>query len=401
MENKRSKLYVWTINLSFLEQSYQIDIFSIIIFLGVVQGLFLGIQFFTGSRRQVPGNIFLGAFILGITLVIWEIFLCYSAYIVQLIHFYDFAEPTNFLLAPLVYLYIYTSIHQKPPKAYQWHFLPFVFYFLYAILFFIQSPEFKYNAFLDAYHPKIIPKPTAEFLQVDPLNIKKYINPISVFYTFVYTFLSFLHLNQYFGSSLKDWVKIKDQQQIWLRNFFILFAINLGHWFYRTFFVIRDLGDYLSAVFNALIIYYVSFIIMRNSAFFSPPKPDNKKYEKSTLDKMQKERIAFRVKKIMSEEKLFMENSFSLTDLADSIGSPPHHISQVLNEHFQQNFFHFVAQYRVEEAKNLLTDPTKTHFTIEAIAEMVGYHSKSAFNRAFKRITGVTPSVYRKTGYNP
>jgi AraC-like DNA-binding protein len=53
-----------------------------------------------------------------------------------------------------------------------------------------------------------------------------------------------------------------------------------------------------------------------------------------------------------------------------------------------------VNQYRVEEACKMFDDPTNKHITIEGIAQNVGFHSKSAFNSAFKKIMTVTPSEY-------
>jgi AraC-like DNA-binding protein len=51
------------------------------------------------------------------------------------------------------------------------------------------------------------------------------------------------------------------------------------------------------------------------------------------------------------------------------------------------------AEYRVEEAKKLLKE--KQNIKVEEIAEQVGYNSKSSFNTAFKKITGLTPSEFR------
>ncbi|MGB6648763.1 MAG: helix-turn-helix domain-containing protein, partial [Bacteroidota bacterium] len=51
--------------------------------------------------------------------------------------------------------------------------------------------------------------------------------------------------------------------------------------------------------------------------------------------------------------------------------------------------------YRVEEAKRLLQDPEKSAFTVLAVAEEAGFNSKTAFNTAFKRFTGDTPTEYR------
>ena len=51
------------------------------------------------------------------------------------------------------------------------------------------------------------------------------------------------------------------------------------------------------------------------------------------------------------------------------------------------------AEYRIEEAKRLLKE--KMNYKVEEIAEQVGYNSKSSFNTAFKKITGMTPSEWR------
>lgn len=52
--------------------------------------------------------------------------------------------------------------------------------------------------------------------------------------------------------------------------------------------------------------------------------------------------------------------------------------------------------YRVEKAKDLLTDKEQDLFNIEYIGEMAGFKSKSAFYTAFKKNTGLTPQAYRK-----
>jgi YesN/AraC family two-component response regulator len=86
-----------------------------------------------------------------------------------------------------------------------------------------------------------------------------------------------------------------------------------------------------------------------------------------------------------------------LSDLAKKIGESPHHVSQVINEKLNKNFFELLAAYRVEEAKKILSADRKNKLTIEEISEMVGYNSKTAFNNAFKKNTGKTPSEFRKS----
>jgi AraC-like DNA-binding protein len=75
-------------------------------------------------------------------------------------------------------------------------------------------------------------------------------------------------------------------------------------------------------------------------------------------------------------------------------------LSQILNEELKQSFFDFLGGYRIREAQRLLADEGKAYIKIEEIGQMVGYNSKSAFNTAFRKITGSTPSEYRKKNVN-
>ena len=85
-----------------------------------------------------------------------------------------------------------------------------------------------------------------------------------------------------------------------------------------------------------------------------------------------------------------------MSELAKKTGESPHHVSQVINEKLNLGFFELLAKYRVEEAKRILSDKKRNKITIEELSEIVGYNSKTAFNNAFKKLTGKTPSEYRK-----
>jgi len=75
----------------------------------------------------------------------------------------------------------------------------------------------------------------------------------------------------------------------------------------------------------------------------------------------------------------------------------PHHVSQVINEKLGKNFFELLASYRIEKAKRILAEDQTGKITIEEISEIVGYNSKTAFNNSFKKLTGKTPSEFRKS----
>ena len=100
----------------------------------------------------------------------------------------------------------------------------------------------------------------------------------------------------------------------------------------------------------------------------------------------------------MELEKVYTDGDLTLQKLATKLSIPVQHLSQVVNEHHQQNILEFINAHRVEEAKRRLRDPEKKHLSILAIAEDVGFNSKSSFNAVFKKYTNVTPSEFRKMG---
>ncbi|MEM9260801.1 MAG: helix-turn-helix domain-containing protein, partial [Bacteroidota bacterium] len=71
-----------------------------------------------------------------------------------------------------------------------------------------------------------------------------------------------------------------------------------------------------------------------------------------------------------------------------------HHLSQLLNEEKQQNFFDFINGYRVREAQERITAGRER--TLLEIAYAVGFNNKNSFNSAFKKYLGMTPSAYKK-----
>jgi AraC-like DNA-binding protein len=85
----------------------------------------------------------------------------------------------------------------------------------------------------------------------------------------------------------------------------------------------------------------------------------------------------------------------TLSQLAERVAIPSHHLSQLLNERLGLSFFDYVNRLRVEEVKRLLLDPKKDGQSILDLAFEAGFSSKSSFNSIFKRSTGYSPSAYR------
>lgn len=87
----------------------------------------------------------------------------------------------------------------------------------------------------------------------------------------------------------------------------------------------------------------------------------------------------------------------TIGDLAAEVGVPEHRLRPLINDQLGfRNFAAFVNARRVEAAKAMLADATQAHTSIAAIAFDLGFGSLGPFNRAFKEVTGVTPTQWRR-----
>lgn len=110
-----------------------------------------------------------------------------------------------------------------------------------------------------------------------------------------------------------------------------------------------------------------------------------------------RDRLAAEIDKVMTRTEAPFSGDFSLTRLAQSVGSNTRYVSHVINEVFGSNFQTYVNSVRIREACRRIDDhSTYGNYSTEAIGETVGFNSRSAFATAFKKITGLTPSEYRK-----
>ena len=148
----------------------------------------------------------------------------------------------------------------------------------------------------------------------------------------------------------------------------------------------------------ASIVFFVGFKGLTQPEIFSAEHNAlaTGKYTTSALTPEMAENLLAKLQDFMASEKPHLDYLCTLPKLAKQLAVSPHHLSQVINEQHQQNFFGFINQHRIGVATKLLTDLSKRHFTIAGIANEAGFNSVSAFNAAFKRQTGVTPSQFKK-----
>ena len=125
--------------------------------------------------------------------------------------------------------------------------------------------------------------------------------------------------------------------------------------------------------------------------------PSKAKYSNSPLNDIQKEDILTKIILHIETKKMFLKEDLTLIMLSNLINTNKSYISQIINEKFEKNFSSFINEYRIKEARKLLSQEENWGITIESIGNSVGFKSISAFNTAFKKYTGITPSYFMNT----
>lgn len=156
--------------------------------------------------------------------------------------------------------------------------------------------------------------------------------------------------------------------------------------------------------------YYALFVLVCTLVFTSmryfvnfetvKQKKEPESAKKPAQEKLLNPEFADRIDELMRTKKPYLLADITLDMLADNLAMPAKDLSMIINRHFDNNFYEFVNNYRIEEAKKILCDPKQKSKTITDIYLEVGFNSKSVFNTFFKKIVGATPSEYRQNTLN-
>lgn len=121
----------------------------------------------------------------------------------------------------------------------------------------------------------------------------------------------------------------------------------------------------------------------------------DRRYEKSGIDAVRLAEYETALAAFMEKSRIYLDTDLSLEGLASRMKIPKHHLTQLLNERLMKNFYTYISEYRIAEAVARLNDQAR-EVNILSLAFDCGFNSRSSFNNYFKKITGCTPSAYRK-----
>lgn len=120
------------------------------------------------------------------------------------------------------------------------------------------------------------------------------------------------------------------------------------------------------------------------------------KYSSSSLSEEKKASLMTDLERLLSEQHAYKQLFVTCDDLAQKLGTNRTYLSQVINSITGQTFTQYLNSFRAKEALRLLDD-ANCKLSLKEICAAVGFSSQTTFYSQIQKLTGVTPSEYRKT----
>lgn len=247
-------------------------------------------------------------------------------------------------------------------------------------------------------------------LEVDSDDLR-YIHggPYEVLYHFIWTVVKFLpplyalaatlriHLHR---SNIKlQYSNLHFHSVIWLYILTIGFGLN---WLWSaavhvsSFYLPYDIRD-ISGIADNYLTFFLVLTLFVISLLYTD-KIQKHKFEALKPEKLKEipESSILKITQAMDIDRLYLDPRLTLEGFSEKIDLPYRSVSAIINTEFKSNFFEYVNNYRIEEAKRLLADHANAELTILDVLLMSGFNSRSAFHRFWSRLVDISPTEFRK-----
>ncbi len=366
-------------------------------------GFFIGIILNFRKRSDRIANRLMSAFVLLHSLFIVHLYLILTNTQYYFPHTLYFSTAFTFLYGPLIYFY-FKRIKSRYIFKIQdvLHLVPSI---LLIILLF----------------PKYI-LPAQVKLDVLINNDVPYLKLISVAKLITLYFYGFLIIKIYSKSEKNKLDKVCIIKRRWQRSIVVFCLSYLVLYTISTILVLQSINNdvlfHFKIVSMVLLVLYVSYTAFVQPSIFGYVSIDDTnivdtitilqqepkqgtlhhRYQNSGLTDSLSLELKERLLYLLDHEKIYRQNDITLQKLSELLDTTRHNTSQVINEHFNLNFFDLINTYRIREAKKLLRKQVNhEHPNIIDIVYEVGFNNKVTFYRSFKKYTKLTPSKYVKS----
>ncbi len=230
---------------------------------------------------------------------------------------------------------------------------------------------------------------------------------ISIFPIPIYWFLSYKKLLAHKKNLLLYASTTETFDLAWLRYFFIGLAVMVMMITSHTIFEVPLMIN-IAYISYLILVFYLAYFALQQKAIFNEKREtdlalriiineeEQPNLQRKVLTDEQLLRLKSELMELMESQKPYLNSELGLTNLALMMQIGIHELSYLINVGFENNFYGFVNNYRVEESKILLSSTKHKNLSIIGIAFESGFNSKTAFNTTFKKMTGLTPTEFKK-----
>lgn len=161
-----------------------------------------------------------------------------------------------------------------------------------------------------------------------------------------------------------------------------------------------DWANLVNAAVLTAIVAAITWAMMRVDGadlFTLPPAEAAVLTKPAATEEAADQRLVDALMRLMADERIYRQDNVAIGTLATRLKIPEYRLRRLINQRLgYRNFNVFLNEHRIAEAKAALADPTQAEVPVITIAMDAGFQSLGPFNRAFKAITGVTPTEYRR-----
>ena len=384
---------------------------SDLIFIGSIFLVFVTIYLllFTKNATRSYADYILSFLLLVHTWSVILFLLLYSEYIFKFPHLFKTGLPTNFLIAPLSYLYVRAVLYNEKKLQYKdlIHLIPFFFIFINYLPFYVLSANEK--AIIIEKSLQYWPDAYKQQAGLFPENLAILFR---LTLAIVYLVLQWILLISYKKEHKENSIQLQISNVIkWLKLFTItttiilagLLAILLAIYFFPSYynndFVTQIPSFLVSGGFFAMSSYLLTHQDVLSGLPFLKYKEvesivENDKSYNLPYFNVDYSKEMDMIKEYFEQEKPFLRKDLSINHVSVALNIPSRELSFIINNHFGQRFNDFLNKYRIEYITKKINRTYLSNFTMEAIANEAGFASKSSFNLAFKKFNLCTPTEY-------
>lgn len=362
------------------------DFTDILLFLGISQGLFLGITLSLVNNKNKSANKIL-SYMLFIACVMLIGRIYYPKYHgVFFFRIAGFVDTLIFLFGPMLYLYIRRlAFYEVPAYKISWfHFIPALLH----VLFFAGTLFYT----------------TTEILVLSSegkLNLIYFIiETLGLLSNLAYTYASFKLVKLYEveeKNNLSYSQRVNAYLQILLFGISVFLLLWVLSYFNTNFIRMRELlfiSYHLIWISVPIFIYIIGFFSLKQPEIFRVPVIKDKKVKRERLEGKELETIKKNLEFLMVDKKIYLNNELTLKQLSEELDTSTNNVSWLLNNIHKCSFYDYINTYRVQEFITKIKRGEHHQHTILALSLDSGFNSKSTFNKAFKMIKKETPSNY-------